>query len=166
MIAVEQFLVIVEFINGTVIETVCLEGADAECPEYRLVRDFTDRQNCSQLRHGCDLVAEEIGAFTLLVSLWFVFRRHTTHPVCDPAIDQAEIVVGLPAIGSGGEFAPDQRRIEDAARIVDSKWTSGAIGAAKSRRQANNEESRPEVTKRWNRRIIPIGMAHPVVLPQ
>ena len=77
------------------------------------------------------------------------------HGIGDPAVDQLQAVVGPRLIGALGEAVFEQRGVEQVAGIVAGEGTAGAVGALHARREANDQETRLDVTEGRDRRVVP-----------
>src|ERR1700730_6510450 len=85
-----------------------------------------------------------------------VLRRHAAHRIGDAAVDQLEAVTGAGVILAAGEPELEQRCIEQIAGIIAGDRPAGAIGAAQSRCEANDEEARVGWPERFDRRVEPL----------
>src|SRR6202040_4029921 len=95
-----------------------------------------------------------------------VLGRQAAHGIGDAAIDEMQPVVRIGAIGALGEAELQQGRIEQVAGIVAGEWPAGAVGAAHAGRQPDDQDARLEVAERAHRRILPVGILAPELVPE
>src|SRR5262249_17903625 len=93
-------------------------------------------------------------------------RRHAAHGVGDPAIDQFESVIGAGGIVAAGEAELGKRRVEQISSIIPGKRPPGAVCAAKSRCEADNQEPGVAGTEGIDGSIEPAGLAPPPRVPK
>ena len=68
-------------------------GAQPERLQRRIMRDAAERDDRAQLRHLRDRRDQELPAGVDLDRQRLVLRRHATHRIDDPAIDQLQAIV-------------------------------------------------------------------------
>src|SRR6185437_10855422 len=65
-----------------------------------------------------------------------------------------------------GEAEGDQRGVEQLARVVAGERPSGAVGAAQSRRKADDDEARARIAEGGNGRVPEVREPGPVLGPE
>ncbi len=136
----------------------------AECGQNRAVRDRTQRHKGAQPRRGRNLRGQKFPAIGDFTGFGFVLRRHAAHRVGDPCPDERQPVIRPGVVIALGEPEFVQGGIEQRAGMVAGKRPPGAVGAAQTRRQPDDQDFGAVLAKRRHRRVEPVRMRGPLGL--
>ena len=100
----------------------------AERADGAFVRNTTEHNDGAQLFHLDDGWCQKVAARFNLLRRRLVFRRHATHCVRDAAVDELKPIIRVRAVYAAREAVFYERLVEQNARIVAGKWSTGAIG--------------------------------------
>jgi hypothetical protein len=118
--------------------------------------DAAERQHRRRRGRRLKLSGEERPAAVDLGAERPVLRRHATHRIGDPAVDQLETVAWIGAVAAAREAEAQQVVVEDQAGVVARERPPGAVGAAQTRSEADDQQTRRRRAERGDRRVVPI----------
>ena len=75
-----------------------------ETGHHVVVRNVTQSEHRTQIRHGLKPVRQKASAMGRFIRLGFVLRGHTTHCIGHQTIAELEAVIRMGGIGAGGKI--------------------------------------------------------------
>ena len=130
------------------------------------MRNASQGQNGSKIRHGSDFRRQISAAVLNLVTGNFILRRHTTNRIGDSDVYQTKSVVFAPLIVAFRPTVFLQHRIQQIPRIISGKRTVGLVCAVKSGSKTHHQDLSFQRTKRLHRTIVIMRILGNVRLPK
>ena len=165
MIAVGQRQAGRQRMQPVVDEGIAAGRPDGQRAQDLVVRALAQGDDDLEIGHHRQLGLQERPAHGELDGQRLVLGRQAAHGIGDAAVDEVQPVVGIGAIDSLGEAELQQGRVEQVAGIVAGERPAGAVGAAHSGREPDDQQARVEVAERTDRRVLPIGIC-PELVPE
>lgn len=158
MVAIEQHLVVVQFVLRAVGEGVRALFGIEDCKDL-VVSDAAKRDNSYQFWKAINLCGEEWSACFDFVGRWFIRRWHASDRVGDHAVFEREPVVRRRFVSSSRKPKLFQCCVQEVAGVIAGEGPPRAVCAADARREPDDEQARIAIAKRGDSAVKPRGLS-------
>ena len=132
----------------------------------RDMSDLPQRNHDSDGWKGSERGFEVIATVCDFERLGLVRRRKAFNGIEDDRALEPEAIVRIAAKFTSREPKLQQRRVKQLPREISGEWPSRPVGPMLPGREANDGEPGVRIAECRNRRIPPVGMFTPQLLPQ
>ena len=164
MVAVEQPAAVVQKMDPAVGEAA-RAGAKTECPQHCTVSDQAKREDRTKPGHRRNLGREELAARRYLRPLWLVLRRDAADRIGDAAVVKRKAIGGVGTVGAASKAELTEGGVEQVAGEIAREGPACAVRPAQAGCQADDQQPGVKVAEARNRRIVPVRLGRPVILP-